>query len=112
MKFIKIGLYVLQFIYSAIPELVEFIQKAVEKAKEFLDGLKEQGLDEPGVAIAKADAREKIIAEAKAQFPNIPESIMRIALEAEVYKHKGEEKEGSQEIELAKQTYPQLWGKR
>jgi hypothetical protein len=109
MKLLPVILYILQFLLTALPGLIKFIQEAVRTAKEFIDGLKQAGEDEEKIEQAKAEARETIVKEAVAKY-GVPETIARMAVEAEVYRQKGKEKEGELQVELAKRTYPKLFG--
>lgn len=109
MNIAKTVLYILSFLTGFIPELVTFIEKAVAEIKDFLDNLKKDGADPSTIESIKITKRESLVSEAKAKF-NVPEPVVRIAIEAAVMKQKQPDPEAESEVEMAKKTYPQLFG--
>lgn len=109
----KIIMFILSFLTGFIPQLVTFIESAVTQIKAFLEGIAAKGAAEDEIANLQAMKREELVRNARAKFPNTPEPLIRLTIEAAVMKKKAKPKDvekAKKEVEMAKKTYPGLFG--
>lgn len=86
---IKAFLSFIESVEGEFPGLIEIIERLYEKGQELIDAVFNRGGTQEEIEAAQAEAREMVIAEAKAETSasprHVPEQAIRATLEAVVY---------------------------